>query len=90
MGISLSAGQGYQVTFLAKASQSRTIDAILQMQASPYTLYANQTFSLTTSWQQFTYSATPGASATAFAGFNLAGSTGTVWIDTVSLLPVAP
>ena len=84
-GLSLAAGQRYQVTFWAKASQARTIGAVVQMQNSPYTLYADQAFSVSTSWQQFAFSVSSSQSATAFLGFNLAGSSGTVWIDTVSL-----
>jgi hypothetical protein len=88
-GLNLVAGQQYEVTFWAKASGSRSIQAVVQGQNSPYTVLASQNFSLTTSWQQFTLAVTPSQSTTAFLGFNLAASTGTVWLDTVSLAPAA-
>ena len=88
-GLNLTASQRYLVTFWAKASGSRSIQAVVQSQDSPYTILANQSFALTASWQQFTFSVTPNQSTTAFLGFNLAASTGTVWFDTVSVAPAA-
>jgi hypothetical protein len=83
--LSLANGRKYTVTFWAKASASRTIGFVMQQMNSPYSLYSNQTASLTTSWQKFSYAFTPGKADTVFLGFNVAGSTGTVWIDGVSM-----
>jgi hypothetical protein len=82
---SLASGRKYTVTYWAKASASRTIGFVMQQMNSPYSLYSNQTASLTTSWQKFSYTFTPGKADTVFLGFNVAGSTGTVWIDGVSM-----
>jgi len=82
---SLASGPKYTVTFWAKASASRTIGFVMQQMNSPYSLYSNQTASLTTSWQKFSYTFTPGKADTVFLGFNVAGGTGTVWIDGVSM-----
>src|SRR5450759_1148147 len=60
---SLASGRKYTVTFWAKASASRTIGFVMQQMNSPYSLYSNQTASLTTSWQKFSYTFTPGKAA---------------------------
>jgi phospholipase C len=59
---------------------------VVQQAASPYTLYLQESFSTSTAWQYFTVSFTPTVSdSNVFIGFNLAGSTGSVWIDNVVL-----
>src|SRR5450759_1366705 len=60
---SLASGRKYTVTYWAKASASRTIGFVMQQMNSPYSLYSNQTASLTTSWQKFSYTFTPGKAA---------------------------
>lgn len=84
--VSLSSGQTYTITFSAKASSSRTITALLQEVASPYTVYSTQDFSVGTSWQSYTFSYTATATdADARFILNLAQATGQVWIDNVSV-----
>src|SRR4051812_39686761 len=51
--IRISAGQSYLIEFSAKASGSRSIDALIQQTASPYTTFATRTFLLTTSWARY-------------------------------------
>jgi beta-glucanase (GH16 family) len=83
---SLTAGQSYTLSFWAKASMSRSIRAIIQLQNSPYTEYTNQGANLTGSWARYTYTFTaPATTTAAMLNFNLASATGSVWIDDVSL-----
>ena len=81
----MAAGRTYTASFWAKASANRTINFVAQQMADPFALYMDQTAALTTAWQQYSYTFTPGQADSIFLGFNLAGSTGTVWIDGVSL-----
>ncbi|MGE5222438.1 MAG: family 16 glycosylhydrolase [Omnitrophica WOR_2 bacterium] len=85
--LALTSGRAYTISFYAKASYSRSIKAIVQNQNSPYTEYFNRTYSLTTSWTRFTYTFTASTSISAMLNFNLASSTGSIWIDKVSLCP---
>jgi hypothetical protein len=83
---SLTAGQAYTIAFWAKASTTRSIRAVIQLQNSPYTEITNQTANLTGAWTRFSYTFTPSAStAAAMLNFNLAGAGGNVWIDAISL-----
>lgn len=84
--IFLAAGRAYTLTFWAKASIGRAISASVQQDYAPYGLYAHNTFTLTTTWQQFTLPFTQSATdANVMVNFNLAASTGQVWLDNVSL-----
>jgi hypothetical protein len=86
-GQTTTAGRTATLSFSAKASSARTITAALQKTASPYNVYVEKDVSLTTSWQRFTVTVTPTASDSAVsANFHLAKTTGTVWIDDVSLV----
>jgi hypothetical protein len=83
-GVAVTAGVSYTLSFWAKADAPRTDNFVIQQAISPYTLYLQQNFSTTTGWQQYTTTFTPTVSdSNVFIGFNLAGSTGTVWIDNV-------
>ena len=79
----MSGGKKYQVVFYARSDANRTLQAIVQKKDSPYTIYGNQTVNLTTAWQKFSYTFTPGQSDSVFVGFNLAASGATVWLDGV-------
>jgi hypothetical protein len=82
--VAIAAGQRYEVAFSAKASTGRTIQAAVQQTLSPYTTYASQTFTLTTGWTRYTYSFTSSATqSNTSLRFNLAATTGSVWIDNV-------
>jgi parallel beta-helix repeat protein len=83
--ITLTAGKTYTVTFWAKASKALTIESVLQQANSPYTLYSNNTMSLTTAWKQFSYTYRPTQTVKAFLGFNTGTTVGTVWLDSISL-----
>jgi glucose/arabinose dehydrogenase len=85
-GVAVEANQTYTVSFSAKASKTRTIEAVLQQYGSPYTLYWYQSVPLTTTLQTFTYTVTPtNSDPNSFIGFNAAGTTGQVWIDNVKV-----
>ena len=84
--LAITNGQIYTVAFSAKAAAGRTLDAVLQQTASPYAVYAENRFSLTTAWQAFSFSYPAGVSnADVSLHLNLGGSTGNVWIDAVSV-----
>jgi hypothetical protein len=85
--VNLSGGKKYELVFWAQSDANRTLQAVVQKQDSPYTLDGEATVNLTTTWQRFSYTFTPGQADTVFAGFNLAGSGATVWIDGVSMHP---
>lgn len=85
-GIELQAGARYTVRFWARSSVPRVINARLQSPLAPYPTFKARNFTLTTRWQRFEFSYTsPRDVADAFVGFNLAQSTGTVWLDQVTL-----
>jgi len=85
-GISLMAGGAYVLSFYAKASANRAIQIALQQVGSPYALHALQDEDLTTGWQHFLVTMPVNAADTnAGVEFNLAGATGQVWLDNVSL-----
>ena len=86
-GLSLNSGRSYLLSFYAKASASRTIQAAIQQGGAPYTLYALRTLNVSTAWQQFTVPVQMSTSdSDAAVNFNLAGATGQVWLDNVSLV----
>lgn len=82
----LSSGKTYTVSFFAKASSPRKVRAVLQKNVDPWTSYASKEFDLTTDWKQysFTYTSTVSDLNVAVV-FNMAQSTGQVWLDAVSL-----
>ncbi len=84
--VSLEAGKTYEISFRAKASANRTINAFTDFGADPWTTYFSQDVNITTTAQTFTYTYTQSENrATARFGFNLGQSTQTVWIDNVVL-----
>ncbi len=83
--LSLIAGKTYTISFWAKASNNRTIDIVTQQQGGNWIQYYQVTPSLTTAWTKYTYSFKAPATAISSFVFNLAKTTGSVWIDGVSL-----
>jgi hypothetical protein len=90
----LAQGHTYTVSFWAKAATARSIDYALQADVAPtYTVYISGTANLTTTWQHFnaTYSHLSATDGQAALRFNLAQTTGQIWIDDVSLtVPARP
>jgi hypothetical protein len=86
-GLKLTAGKTYIISFWAKASSNRSLDHVIQQANSPYAVRGNKNFTITTTWQKFTYSFIAPATDTAiFYGFNAAANTGNLWIDNASLI----
>ncbi len=87
-GFGLTAGTPHTISFYAKASANRNIKVAFQQNYPPYAVYYQQAnVALTTSWKKFTYTFTPSVSeSNALFVFNLAASTGQIWIDDVSLI----
>ena len=87
---SIEAGKVYEIGFYAKADAARNISVSTQLQQSPWTGYASQDFSISTTSTyysfQFTASATVNNLVTML--FNLGESNETVFIDNVSFAEV--
>jgi len=84
-GMPMQLGQTYTVTFWAKASSGRQIQALVQQTNSPYVVYSVNNYMLTTSWQPYSFTFTPTITQSNVSlEFNLAQATGQVWIDNVS------
>ena len=84
--LSIHQGQKYTITFKAKASAPRTISLSVQKAASPYTTYLYKVHTLTTQVQTFTDEVTINTEDQAKLEFYLGGSTGSVWIDAISIV----
>jgi Carbohydrate binding domain/Regulator of chromosome condensation (RCC1) repeat len=84
--IRLQGANAYTLSFWAKASTPRLIDARLQGSLAPFPTLIARNYLVTATWQQFTLTYTAKTEvADAFVGFNLAQATGDVEIDNVSL-----
>ena len=84
--LGLTQGRTYTITFWAKASQKRSGQMCVQLNAVPWTQYLLKDFSLTTTWTEYSYTFTSATTvADALFDFDLAESTGTVWFDSVSV-----
>lgn len=86
-GKSIETGKTYKLSFMAKASSSRTISAAIDLGVSPFTTYHSFNASLTTIPESYSYTFT--ATTTQLnnirAIFNLGANSGNVWIDNVTL-----
>ncbi len=87
--IGLTAGNTYTLSFFAKAASARPITIVLQQGYSPYTVYTSQTYTLSTTWQQYTltYPATT-TDANTMLAFNVGAASGQVWLDNIVLSTV--
>lgn len=86
--VALVTGKKYALSFWARASSARTIALTLQQFDAPFIEVWTGSAQLTTAWQQFNIVVDYPFSAvttTPIFRFNLGQSTGTVWIDEVSL-----
>jgi hypothetical protein len=84
--VAFQKGHTYTITFAAKASANRTGQLDIQLDARPWTEYLKQNFTLSTNWQQYSYTFTPSTNITnAEVNFNLGQSKGTVWVDNVAI-----
>jgi hypothetical protein len=86
-GKAQAAGRTYAIAFWAKAASARPIELRVQQSAAPNATYFKQTVMLGTSWQQYVFAYTAGASnPDVFLSFNLAQTTATVWLDDVAFV----
>lgn len=83
--LQLVSGKTYTVSFFAKAASPRKVAALLQKYGDPWTVYTYKEVDLTTDWKEYsmTYTSNVNDLNTALV-FNMAQSTGPVWIDSVS------
>jgi hypothetical protein len=88
---SLAAGVTYQLSFMARASASRTIAVNAQKATADWRNYGlSQTLSVTTNWQSYSVAFTANETVSdARIQFFLGAVAGTVWLDAVQL-QVAP
>lgn len=84
--LSFTAGEKYRLSFWARASAPRTIEVLIQKGYTPYSVYfGRSSVQLSTAWRQYTFEYTPTVSESNFLlVFNLAKTTGQVWIDNVT------
>ncbi len=84
--LALTAAQPYTLKFWAKADQNgRTVSAAV-INSTTYAQYANQTFSLGTTWQEYTINFTQPVTANALFNFDC-GRGGTFYFDYILLAP---
>ncbi len=85
--LGLTQGRTYTISFWAKASQNRPGQVCVQLNAVPWTQYLLRDFALSTTWTKYAYTFTaPTTVADALFDFDLAQSTGSVWLDSVSVV----
>jgi hypothetical protein len=84
--LSVHQGQKYRITFKAKSSTTRNITLSVQQGASPYTVYFSKTHTLTNAVQTFTDEVSINTNDQAKIEFILGNSTGSVWIDAVTIM----
>ncbi len=81
----LIVGKTYTVSFWAKASKNLSIQNVIQQSGGNWTVYSDKSFNANTAWQKFTYTYTGQTTNPLLFTFNLAKTTGIIWIDTVSI-----
>ncbi|MGH7203338.1 MAG: carbohydrate binding domain-containing protein [Candidatus Levyibacteriota bacterium] len=81
----LTKGRTYTITFWGKASKQRNAQLDVQQHASPWTIYFSTEVPLTTAWTKYTYTFTSPVAVPVEFNYNLAQTTGSVWVDNVSL-----
>lgn len=87
----LIAGRTYRFRFMARASSNRTITPSIDLGVDPWTNYFVTVINLTTTPQTFDFVFTqPVTTNLGRVMFNLASTTGTVWIDKVEFYEVCP
>ncbi len=85
-GISLSAGQVVTVSFAAMASTTNPLSAGIQQTSGAWSWYSLHTFSLTPTWNTYTFTFTmPANDSKTSLNFEMGNMAGNVWIDNVSV-----
>lgn len=89
-GINL-APTDYSLSFWVKADKERDIGTVMQQSDAPYNIYFQQSISASRDWTQKTINFTMTVPDTnAAIRFNLAQTTGSVWMDKVVLIQMSP
>ena len=85
VGSSITKDTIYQVTFWAKSAAPLSLTAYTATDVSPWTTYSWNSFNITTSWQQFSYSfkASETVNKTVRVAFNTSCNA-TVWFDGIT------
>jgi len=93
-GIVLEQGKSYEVQFDAYAASARTLEVNVEMEEDPWTSYLESlpTYNLSTSSQRFTlqFTMNEATDSSGRISFNAGASTGTVWLDNVSIKTYEP
>jgi hypothetical protein len=89
--IALSAGQVVTVSFDGMASTTNPLTVGIQQTSSPWFWYGLKTFSLTPSWNTYTFTFTmPANDSDAALNFEMGNMAGTVWIDNAAVTVAGP
>jgi len=88
-GLILQQGKNYQVSFDAYAASERILEVNVEMEKDPWTSYLEEleTFNLTTVKKtcSFTFKMEHPTDSSGRLGFNFGASTGTVYLDNISI-----
>jgi hypothetical protein len=85
-GLSLAEGQGYSLSFWARAVAARPIEVVLRTPTSPWTEYVASTQNLTTSWAQYSLCLAPGVTdSNVTLHFGVGDNDASVWLDGIEL-----
>ncbi len=85
--LTLTEGQSYQLSFMAKADSSTSLYLNIQENVDPYGILWGETINLTAEAQTFTFTVTPSAAATdAGLKFFLGAQTNTFYFDNFELI----
>jgi len=83
-GLDVVAGTTYTLSFWARASADRAINAVIQQTSGNWAVRAGQDVTLDTSWRHYTLTFTPSATESGLrVQFNLAQAVGSVWLGGV-------
>jgi hypothetical protein len=87
VGLTLQKDTVYVVTFAARSDSTRTINVSAMNNASPWTWYAGSSFTLTQSWQifSFTFRQPEAVSGSFRLSFALGLQSGSYWFDAVDI-----
>ena len=87
IGATLAALKTYQITFAARAEDNRDIIVVASRDNAPWNGYGSKTISLSTDWQEytFTFTADEDNDANFRLGFQFNGQVGSYWFDNLSM-----
>lgn len=87
LGFPLHPDSTYTLSFIAKADSLREINVNIMNHLSPYNSYGNKDFTVTTNWQEFSFSISPNElnETNTRLSFSFLTIPGTIWLDNVSL-----